>query len=315
MSLYGKQRFKLIIEPVSGKAVPVYMGEVLRITLIEGAQCVDFNCFNLHDYKERMSVGHSRLQGFRLRKGNVLMSIPNRYNPMMAILEMPETCVTDLLGARCWAQLFEMTYGFDTHTNCQQTFAETIGEYGLTPDDVHDSFNMWMNTGWDDLGAYFPSTRRNSGRKGDYVDLLALMDVLAVPITCGSGDVMPVSNYCFKPIQIQIFEASDESKKLAENYLHLYKMKRQTVQDFHIKDIRTERELKPIPGYKPNFINFPLKIQEVEVELTDKDYDQVQRLKMRHLGEDDEDAIRASVMEWCHKNRTSPLFALQPWKF
>ena len=36
-------------------------------------------------------------------------------------------------------------------------------------------------------GSFFPI--RNVGPKGDYVDLLALMDVLTVPITCGSGDI------------------------------------------------------------------------------------------------------------------------------
>jgi hypothetical protein len=36
------------------------------IIQVEGEQCVDFNCFNLRDYKERMSVGHMRLQGFRV---------------------------------------------------------------------------------------------------------------------------------------------------------------------------------------------------------------------------------------------------------
>ena len=53
MISYGKERFDLVLQPISGKAVPVYAGEVLRIIQVEGEQCVDFNAFNLHDYKER----------------------------------------------------------------------------------------------------------------------------------------------------------------------------------------------------------------------------------------------------------------------
>lgn len=310
MVSYGKPRFELVIQPVSGKAIPVYKGEVLRITLVEGPQCVDLNCFNLHDYKEHMSSSHTRgPQAFRLKKGNIIRSNPNRYNPMMAIIEMPETCITDLLGGRCYAAIFEILHGFDIHTNCQDTFAECIAEYGLTPNDIHDPLNLWMNTGWTDEGKYLPDERRNPGRKGDYVDLLALMDVLAVPITCGGGDVMKTSNYYFKPIQIEIFEPSNETKKLREEYVQKFGNLRssQTVKNFRVKEIRTERELRPIPDFKPNFINFPLRIQEVGVELSSVEYQQVQLLKMQGLGEDDEDVIRSVVMEWCSKNRVSVL--------
>ena len=209
MSKYGNCRYDITLQPVSGKAIPVYKGEVLRIIQVGGEQCVDFNCFNLHDYKERMSVGHMRVQGFRVKEGHIAVSAPPRYRPMLAILHMAETCISDLLGARCDATAGEREYGLVPRTNCQDTFGEAIREYGLTPDDVHDSFNMWMHTVWKD--SFFPV--RNIGPKGDYVDLLALMDVLAVPITCGSGDIGQISNFGFKPIQVQVFEASDHSTR------------------------------------------------------------------------------------------------------
>ena len=94
-------RFEQVLEPVTGRAVPVFKGEVLRITLVEGPQCVDFNCFNLHDYKERMSAGHMRRFGFRVRSGSIIWSNPPRFRPMMVIANLPDTCVTDLLGPRC----------------------------------------------------------------------------------------------------------------------------------------------------------------------------------------------------------------------
>ena len=42
---------QLVIEPGTGKALEVLRGQMLRIEQVEGAQCADFNCFNLHDYK------------------------------------------------------------------------------------------------------------------------------------------------------------------------------------------------------------------------------------------------------------------------
>ena len=305
---YGKRRFRKILQPVSGKAVPVYKGEVLRITLIDGPQAVDFNCFNLHDYKERMTVGHMKRTGFRAKKGDVVWSNPPRYSPMMVVLEMPETCLTDLLGARCHAAQLEKERGFtSTHTNCQDTIAECIGEYGLTPDDVHDSFNLWMWSGWDDLGNFFSNIRRNKSKKGEFIDLLALMDVLAVPAICGSGDVSNISNYWFKPLKIEIFEPSNKTRRLTQVYLkkHTGLKNQRKFEDFRVKDIRTERELKPIPRYEPHFVRYPLKIYSFNIELSEEDYKQVKYLQLRDLGEDDEDAVRSAVMTWYTRNRAA----------
>ena len=137
----GNKRYEVVLQPVSGRALPVYCVEVLRISLLEDTQCVDFNCFNLHDYKNICPLDIPGPLDF-VKKGDVLLSNPNRYNPMLAIVEMPDNYVTDLLGARCSATLFERKHKFDSHTNCQDTFAQCIGEYGLAPDDVYDSFNI-----------------------------------------------------------------------------------------------------------------------------------------------------------------------------
>ena len=106
----GKCRLRFILQPVSGKALPVYKGEILRITQIEGEQCVDFNCFNLDDYKEYMSVGHMRREAFHPQAGQFIWSNPPRYRPMMKILTMPKSCVANSLAARCSAVLFEKSF-------------------------------------------------------------------------------------------------------------------------------------------------------------------------------------------------------------
>ena len=306
MTTYGKQREEVLLQPVSGQALPVHEGEVLRIIQEVGGQCVDFNCFNLHDYKERMSVGHMRRQGFRVRPGNYVLSAPPRSNLMMLILEMPDTCVTDLLGSRCSPDLFEASWGFESHTNCQDTLAESIGEYGLTPDDTHDSFNMWMNTHWDDEGKF--TVHRNTGRLGDAVDLLALMDVLAVPIVCGSGDTQHTSNSFLKPIRVQVFEPSDDTVVVVRDHVARFGSYRsqRSLADYRIQAIRVERELTPDPDYKPEFVNFPLKLETLDIELDAWSADQIERLKAKGLAFDDEDAVRSNLMDWYLRNRSEP---------
>ena len=306
MTTYGNMRENILLQPVTGKALPVYKGEVLRIVEEESGQVLDYNCYNLHDYKERMSVGHMRRQGFRIGKGDYVMSAPPRSNLMQLILEMPDTCATDLLASRCSPDFFESTWGFKKHTNCQDTFAEAIGEYGLTPDDTHDSFNMWTNSGWDDRGRWY--FVRNTGSKGDCVDLLSLMDVLAVPIVCGSGDITGVSNFFLKSLRVQVFEKSSETEEITERHLSRFGRYdgQRSVDDFRIKEIQSSRELKPDPNYEPQFINYPLEMKQIEVELTAEDYQQVKLLQERCLADDDEDAIRSAAMGWYVQNRSEP---------
>jgi len=290
---YGNVRFDIILKPVSGKAVPVYKGEVLRITQVDGGQCVDFNCYNLHNYKEHMSVGPSA--GFRKVKGDLVMSRHPWARPMLAILEMPESCVTDVIAPGCSSSLFKRRTGIDDHTNCQHTFSQCIAEYGLNAEDIHNSFNLWMNSAWTEDGKYFSSPNRNTGKKGDHVDFLALMDVLAVPVTCGGGDVSRGSNYWFKPVQVQVLETSDELRALTHDYISRYPAKDT---DEPAKPIRSKRELEAIPGYQHHFKNYPLRIHEFSIELTVEDYLNLQKLERMGLGDDDEDALRSAVIEW-----------------
>jgi uncharacterized protein len=303
MSQYGKCRYDITLQPISGKAIPVYQGEVLRIIQVCGEQCVDFNCFNLHDYKERMSVGHMRVQGIRVREGHIAVSAPPRYRPMLAIIHMPETCITDLIGARCDATAGEREYGLLKRTNCQDTLAEAIREYGLTPDDVHDSFNMWMHTIWN--GSFFPI--RNVGPKGDYVDLLALMDVLTVPVTCGSGDIGQISNFGFKPIQCQVFESSDHTRSVTKRYIDQCTgfTNQRTREDFRIKDIRKDRKLKRDPAYKPQFRAFPIETMEIEVQFTSAELGII-KAHRGTMGKTDAEVVRAAFMLWYQANRMKP---------
>ncbi len=92
---------ELTIEPGTGKALEVLRGQVLRIEQVLGGQCADFNCFNLHDYKEFMHTGRTRhLHGLHPGKGDFLWSAPPRDRPMVYILE--ETVGTnDDLYPRC----------------------------------------------------------------------------------------------------------------------------------------------------------------------------------------------------------------------
>ena len=71
---------------------------------------------------------------------------------------------------------------------------------------MHDSFNLFMCTEVT-LDGHATMTRQNT-KPGDHVDLLALMDVLAVPNVCGA-DVMRTSNFSLKPVKLTVFTATE----------------------------------------------------------------------------------------------------------
>lgn len=304
---FGEVTYQDVMQPVTGRAIPMKAGQTLHITLTEGPQCVDFNCFGLHDYRERMSVGHMRRSGFRAEIGSIIWSAPPRFNPMMVLVDKPDNCLTDLLAARCHATQFERERHYPgTHTNCQDTLAEAIAEYGLTPDDVHDSLNFWMNTGWDDQGNFIPNVRLNSGKKGDTVVLMAMMDVLAVPNVCGSGDLSNTSNFWFNPVQVEVRDPSAETRGLTEKLLkqHTGFINRRTPDQFKAKHQVANRECVRNEEYVPEYVNFPIQTRDIAFSLSDSDMENLKQLMRRGTGPDLESVFRSAALTWFTKNHT-----------
>jgi uncharacterized protein len=300
----GAPRLDLTLEPVSGVAVPVYAGEVLRLTQVEGGQCVQFNCFNLHDYKEYMSVGHMRREGFKTDVGQFIWSNPPRFRPMLKVLDKSPGCVTDLLVGRCSAALFEVEFGLEDHPNCQDTLADAITGYGLTPDDLHDPLNLWMNTAWDHIGAY---PRWNMGQVGDHIDLLAVMDVLAVPAICGAGDLSISSNFSYKPVRVEIFEPSETSRGLAA---HEWRANgglqtQRTRDQFRQQPVKSQSELSVVPNFEPQFLQYPLEWKAVQVDFSDEEYSKLWEYR-GILGSTDEEVILTLFFRWYNAYRKRP---------
>ena len=286
--------FEWTMQPGTGKALELRKGQILRIEQIEGAQCVDFNCFNLHDYKEFMHCGRTRtVHGFNPSKGTFLWSAPPREQAMLYFLE-DTYGRNDVLFPRCSAYLYESAYGFHTHTNCHDIQSEAQREYGLTPDDVHDSFNLFMCTEIDRDGR--ATITRQSSVSGDYVEFLALMDVLAVPNVCGA-DVMRTSNFGLKPIKLQVFEATeDDLAQVPET--PIFRSQR-TPKDFVNSQIKATRELTADPAYIPNFANTPLDESGLDIHLDAAETAAFDALADRALyGDDDSAALRDIVFSW-----------------
>jgi uncharacterized protein YcgI (DUF1989 family) len=284
--------FEHVMEPGTGKALELAQGQELRIEQVEGGQCVDFNCFNLHDYKEFMHTGRTRtLHGLNPGPGDFLWSAPPRERAMMFMLADTVRC-NDVMFPRCSANLYESVYGFHDHTNCHDIQAEAQREYGLTPDDVHDSFNLFMAT---EVHGGRGHIQRQNSRPGDHVELLALMDLLAVPNVCGA-DIMRTSNFALKPVKLAVYRASE--RDLARVPALRTWATQRTPADFKVQQIKADRALKRDPGYRPQFTNVPIRLGDWDITLDASDYALLMRQRLDIYGDNDGDALRDVLFSW-----------------
>jgi uncharacterized protein len=265
------------LEPATGKAFEVRKGQILRIEQVDGGQCADFNCFNLHDYKEFFHTGRTRhMHGLHPTKGHFLWSAPPRESRMMYILE--DTLGTnDVLYPRCSGFLFEYHYGLQVHTNCADMQAEAQREYGLTPDDVHDSFNFFVQTGIDANGQ--PFLGRQTSRK----------------------DIMATNGFSFKPLNVIICEASEDDIARVPSWPSFQNQR--TPKMFKNATIKADRELKRDPTYIAEFTNYPIQIDDLLVDLPEDEFAKLQALKATGLyGPTDGEALRYILFSWWIEN-------------
>jgi uncharacterized protein len=206
-------RDEFIIPKERGKAFEVRLDETLRVIEVDGPQTCDFNAYVLPDFKETFSAGRTRFfTGAHPRKGDALYTNPPHERVMFRIVEdtvdhtFSETGATahDLTFPRCSEIVFSHPFGVRGHRGCQDSLAEAIAPYGLTPDNVHDTLNLYMKCGVDRAGMI--SIEAPDAVKGDYVDLACDIDSLVVISSCPAGGVHATNAEGNKPLKIQIYK-------------------------------------------------------------------------------------------------------------
>ena len=199
----------LVVPRIEGRAFVVDKGQILRVACIEGSQVADFNAFNRDDPKEMFWSGRTRLlQGAHLNVGDRLWSTPPKMRPMFTVIAdtvdhrpLPNNARShDLMYCRCNERLYEVVRGETGAPSCNTNIANAIAEFGLTPDYVHDAFNIFMTTGLDDDDRFF--YLEPDAKKGDYLELYAEMDCIVAISACPGGSSGPEK----RPIGIGIYK-------------------------------------------------------------------------------------------------------------
>jgi uncharacterized protein len=175
---------------------------VLRLVDLEGKQAVDFLCYNAADYEDRYAAADTmKINGnIFIREGTVLYSV--NCNPMFTVVA--DTCgFHDTIGGCCSSALNRRRYGKPDDPNCRRNFLEQLARYGMGPRDMIANLNffMYVPVGADGAMDMGPSI----SKPGDYVDLRAEMDVLAVISNCPQMN-NPVNDFNPTPVRAIVYQ-------------------------------------------------------------------------------------------------------------
>jgi urea carboxylase-associated protein 1 len=172
-------------------------GQVLRLVDLQGRQAVDFLCYAAADQEDRYAAADTmKINGnIFIRKGTVLYSV--NCNPMFTVVE-DSLGFHDTIGGCCSSALNRTRYGKPDDPSCRQNFLGQLARYGMGPRDMVANLNFFMYVPVGSDGSMDMGPSRSS--PGDYVDLRAEMDVLAVVSNCPQMN-NPVNDFNPTPVR------------------------------------------------------------------------------------------------------------------
>ena len=188
------------LAPQTGWGVILRRGQRLQITDPLGEQVSDLVSFSLEDRAEWLSSGRTidYANTIYLTKGHVLYS--NRSRPMWTIVD-DTVGRHDFLLTPCSPETFSLLYGTKGHhPSCFENLASHLAPFGVRPDAIPTTFNVFMNVDVAPSGQLSILPPRS--RPGDYALFRAEMD-LVVGVTACSAEMS--NNWSFKPIDVRVF--------------------------------------------------------------------------------------------------------------
>ncbi len=156
-------------------------GQRLRIIDLEGCQAVDFLCYNAKSPEERYNAADTmKLAGsIFLTKGVSLYS--DMGNRLFTLVE--DTCgFHDTIGGCCSAESNLLRYRVKGTPNCRDNFLRALSQFGLGKKDIVANVNFFMYVPVESDGRMAIVPGRS--KAGDFVDLRAEMDAIAVLSNC-----------------------------------------------------------------------------------------------------------------------------------
>lgn len=194
------ERFHLA--PQTGVAFSVAPGQFVRVIDPAGEQVSDLVSFARQDLAEWLSSGRTidYANTIYLSVGHTLYS--NRSRPMWTVVE-DTVGRHDFLLTPCSPDTFRIIYGNTApHPSCFANLATHLAPFGIAPDAIPTTFNIFMNVEVGPDGSLSILPPRS--RAGDYLLLRAEMPMV-VGVTACSAELS--NNGSFKPIDVEVLDS------------------------------------------------------------------------------------------------------------
>ena len=189
-----------VIPPGGFWARLVRKGQTVRIVDLEGRQAVDFLCYNAARPEERYNAADTMKLGGSIFLGKGMSLYSGLANKLFTIVE--DTCGShDTIGGCCSSEINELRYKVPNTPSCRDNFLRGLAEFNLGVKDIVTNVNFFMYVPVGPDGRMAIADGRS--KPGDYVELRAEMDVLAVLSNCPQV-YNPANGYNPTPIRVSV---------------------------------------------------------------------------------------------------------------
>lgn len=191
---------KVYVVPArEGRAVRVAKGQAITVINTHGNQVCDFWAFSAANPNEFLSWEHARGWISRAvpRVGDDMVT--NRRRPILTLESDDCPDFHDTLMSACDLFRYTTLGCVEYHDNCSDNMRMAMRAIGLTPREVPQPFNIWMN-----IPVAPDWTVRwlaPVSKPGDAVTMRAHMDMVAVMSACPQ-DMIPINGDDMKPTEL-----------------------------------------------------------------------------------------------------------------
>jgi urea carboxylase-associated protein 1 len=190
----------VLIDPGASWGAVIPAGDRVRFIDVEGQQAVDFLCYNALDTRDRYNAANTMkmAENVFLNAGTVLYG--EYATPLIRIVN--SSCPNhDTIGGCCSVEMNLLRYGKRTHS-CRANFIHELSKFGMGEADIVANVNFFMSVPVGRDG--YMAISESPSKAGDFVDLEALSDVLAVVSNCPQK-YNPACGYSPSPVRIETY--------------------------------------------------------------------------------------------------------------
>jgi urea carboxylase-associated protein 1 len=195
-----RQVTSIVVDPGGSWGGILHAGDVVRFIDLEGQQAVDFLCYNAHDTRDRYNAANTMkmAENVFINAGTVLYG---EYATELMRVTASSSPNHDTIGGCCSVEMNFIRYGRRTHS-CRANFIHELSKFEMGESDIVSNVNFFMSVPVGQDGHMAIS--ESPSKAGDFVDVVALVDVIAVISNCPQK-YNPACGYSPSPVQVETY--------------------------------------------------------------------------------------------------------------